>query len=84
MVKLGIKNYQIVLMVIFVLYLLTFFQNIVLKILEDLPIVDSNYFENPPLFSDTHWSYFNLPAFSIVRFFPICLYHVLFEIQFPT
>ena len=31
-----------------------FFQNKVLKIKEDLPIVDSIYFESSPFFSDTH------------------------------
>ena len=41
------------------------FQNKVLKIIEDLPVVDSIYFESSPFFSDTHWSYFNLHTSSI-------------------
>ena len=50
-----------------------FFQNKVLKIIEDLPVVDSIYFESPPSFSDTHLSYFNVPTFSVVLSLMSCL-----------
>ena len=50
-----------------------FFQNKVLKIIEDLPVVDSIYFESPPSLSDTHWSYFNLPTSSVVLSLMSCL-----------
>ena len=50
-----------------------FFQNKVLKIIEDLPVVDSIFFEIPPSFSDTHWSYFNLPTSSVVLSLMSCL-----------
>ena len=62
-----------VLVIIFVLYLLTFFQNKVLKIIEDLPIIDSIYFKSPPSFPDTQWSYFNLPTSSIAFSLVSCL-----------
>ena len=45
----------------------------VLKIIEDLPVVDSIYFESPPFFSDTYWSYFNLHTSSIVLSIVSCL-----------
>ena len=50
-----------------------FFQNKVLKIIEDLPVVDSIYFESTPSFSDTLWSYFNLPTSSVVISLMSCL-----------
>ena len=50
-----------------------FFQNKVLKIIDDLPVVDSIYFESSPSFSDTHWSYFNLPTSSVVLSLVSCL-----------
>ena len=49
------------------------FQNKVLKIITDLSVVDSIYFESPPNFSDTHWSYFNLPTSSVVLSLMYCL-----------
>ena len=47
-----------------------FFQNEVLNIIEDLPILDSFYFEIPPIYSiyfiDTHWFCFSLLTSSMV------------------
>ena len=50
-----------------------FFQNKVLKIIEDLPIVDSVYFESSLISSDTHWSWFNVPIPCIDLSFMSCL-----------
>ena len=50
-----------------------FFQNKVLKIIEDRFVVDSIYFESPPSISDTHWSYFNLPISSVILSLMSCL-----------
>ena len=50
-----------------------FLKNKVLKIIEDLPKVDSIYIESLPFFSDTRWSYLNLPTSYIVLSLMSCL-----------
>ena len=50
-----------------------FFQNKVMKIIEYLNVLDSIYFEIPPIFFDTHWSYFNLPTSYMEFSFISCL-----------